>query len=191
MSNSSFSRRIAEKLPFYYGWISLAIAILAMIATLPGRSVGIGLITEPFIADFGLERTAFTEMIFWATIIGASFALLVGPAIDRFGGRWVLAVVTFLLAGSVIYTSVIESALLLLPLWILTRGLGQSALSATSLTVVGKWFEKRLSFAMGILALLISIGFTIVILSAAAAVDTSGWRSVWGVIANTETTRIP
>jgi hypothetical protein len=35
------------RLPFSYGWVSVALAALAMSATLPGRTYGLGLIKEP------------------------------------------------------------------------------------------------------------------------------------------------
>src|SRR2546425_2004517 len=34
---------------FYYGWIVLGVAALAMVGTLPGRTQGLGLITEPLL----------------------------------------------------------------------------------------------------------------------------------------------
>jgi len=68
------------RIRFYYGWVNLFVAAVAMVATLPGRSVGIGLITEPLLKDLSLSRVAFGEMTFWATLIGASFNLICGPA---------------------------------------------------------------------------------------------------------------
>ena len=38
--------------PFYYGWVNLLVAALAMVGTLPGRTQGLGLITEPLLTDF-------------------------------------------------------------------------------------------------------------------------------------------
>ena len=38
-------------LPFYYGWVNVAVAALAMVGTLPGRTQGLGLITESLLAD--------------------------------------------------------------------------------------------------------------------------------------------
>ena len=34
----------------YYGWIVLGVAALAMVGTLPGRTQGLGLVTEPLLA---------------------------------------------------------------------------------------------------------------------------------------------
>jgi len=38
----------------YYGWVVLGLAALAMLGTLPGRTQGLGLITEPLIRDLGV-----------------------------------------------------------------------------------------------------------------------------------------
>src|SRR5206468_3295606 len=59
----------------------------------------------------------------------------------------------------------------------LTRGLGQSALSVVSLTLVGKWFGRRLNYAMGIYSLLVGVGFIAAFPSAGSAVVAVGWRT--------------
>src|ERR1700691_4713931 len=41
---------------FYYGWVNLAVAALAMVATLPGRTQGLGLITEPLLRDLHVNK---------------------------------------------------------------------------------------------------------------------------------------
>ena len=41
----------------------------------------------------------------------------------------------------------------------LTRGLGQSALSVVSLTMVGQWFVRRIDTAMAIYSVVMSVGF--------------------------------
>ena len=40
-----------------YGWVMVCVAALAMVATLPGRTHGLGMITERLLADpaFGLD----------------------------------------------------------------------------------------------------------------------------------------
>ncbi len=169
--------------PFYYGWVMLVIAALAMIATLPGRSVGLGLITEALLIDLELSRVNYSVMTFWATLIGASFTLLCGPLIDRFGVRWVLSA-TLLALGVVVYSMSIVSGLLVFAVLLtLVRGFGQSALSVASLATVGKWFTRRLSIAMGIFAVMIGIGFVIAIATAQLTIASGSWQATWQGIA--------
>ncbi len=176
---SDLTKPFPARLPFYYGWVNLFLAAAAMVATLPGRSVGIGLITEPLLRDLSLSRLSFGEMNFWATLLGASFNLLCGPAIDQFGVRAVVTSVLFALSLVVLFFSKIASAGMLLLLLILMRGFGQSALSVVSLTIVGKWFVRRLSIAMGVFSVLISIAFAAAILTLQQAVSAQGWRLPW------------
>src|SRR5687768_9889992 len=126
--------------PFYYGWVNVLVAALAMVGTLPGRTQGLGLITEPLLTDLQIDRVVFARINLWATLIGALFCLGVGRLIDRFGSRMVLTVVTVALATVVLLMSGARSVFILAILITLTRGLGQSALSVVSITMVGKWF---------------------------------------------------
>ena len=179
MFKNIFGNVWPARIPFYYGWVNLVFAAIAMVATLPGRSVGIGLITEPLIADLGLSRLVFAKMNFWATIGGALFNVICGIAIDRFGVRSVVTAVLFVLSALVLQFSHVASFGILLFLLILMRGIGQSALSVVSLTIVGKWFVRRLSIAMGIFAVLMSVGFAVAIVVAGDVVLNRGWRVMW------------
>ena len=178
-SKNIFGNALPARVPFYYGWVVLIFAAVAMVATLPGRSVGIGLITEPLIADLGISRLDFAGMNFWATIFGALFNLICGVTIDRFGVRAVVTSVLFVLSLVVLGFSQMTGAGFLLLLLVLMRGLGQSALSVVSLTMVGKWFVRRLSVAMGIFAVLMSLGFAVAIVVAGDVVFKQGWRVMW------------
>ncbi|MBM3792818.1 MAG: MFS transporter [Acidobacteria bacterium] len=142
------------------GWRNLGIAALAMVATLPGRTQGLGLVTEPLLADLGLDRVAFASLNFWATLIGALFCLPVGRLTDRLGARRLLAALAVALGLTVVGMSRASAGFWTFAVFVtLTRGLGQSALSVVSLAHAGKWFARRLPMAMGIYALLVSIGF--------------------------------
>ena len=178
-SKNIFGNALPARVPFYYGWVVLIFAAVAMVATLPGRSVGIGLITEPLIADLGISRLDFARMNFWATIFGALFNLICGITIDRFGVRAVVTTVLLVLSLVVLGFSQMIGAGFLLLLLVLMRGVGQSALSVVSLTMVGKWFVRRLSVAMGIFAVLMSLGFAVAIVVAGDVVLKQGWRVMW------------
>src|SRR5215475_15566615 len=97
------------RLPFYYGWVNLTIAALAMVGTLPGRTQGLGLITESLLRDLQIDRVAFARINLWATLIGALFSIGVGQLIDRFGSRIVLTVVTIALGFVVLGMSATSS----------------------------------------------------------------------------------
>jgi len=166
----------------YYGWANLAMAALAMVATLPGRTQGLGLITEPLIADLHIDRVTYATINLWATLIGAAFCLPCGRLLDRYGSRIVLTLTVLFLGATVVGMRWMQGVAALSIAITLTRGFGQSALSVVSLALVGKWFARRLNLAMGVYALLVGIGFIAAFPSVGAAVLKFGWRATWGSV---------
>jgi MFS family permease len=164
---------------FYYGWTNLAVGALAMVATLPGRTQGLGLVTEPLIADVGIDRVSYAEVNLWATLLGAAFCLPFGRLLDRFGSRAVLTAILAALGATVMVMSASKGLPSLFVTVTLTRGLGQSALSVASLALVGMWFGRRLNVAMGIYSLLVGMGFIAAFPAVGRAVLSAGWRPAW------------
>jgi MFS family permease len=169
-------------LPFYYGWVNLAVAALAMVGTLPGRTQGLGLITERLLADLQIDRVVFAQVNLWATLVGALFCLGVGRLVDRFGSRLVLTVVSAALGVVVLWMSGAKGLASVALLITLTRGFGQSALSVISITIVGQWFVRRLSLAMAVYTVALSVGFMLAFPVVGAAVIEYGWRATWAAV---------
>ena len=169
-------------LPFYYGWVHVFIAALAMVGTLPGRTQGLGLITEPLLRDLQIDRIHFARINLWATLIGALFSVGVGRLIDHLGSRIVLTVVTISLAAVVLGMSATANIAAVAILITLTRGFGQSALSVVSITMVGQWFVRRLNLAMAAYTIALSIGFMLAFPLIGAIVLANGWRTAWWII---------
>lgn len=173
---------ILSRVPFYYGWVIVGVAALAMVGTLPGRTQGLGLITEPLLKELQLDRVRFAQMNLWATVLGSLFCLGIGRAVDQFGSRLVLPLISLLLGGVVLLMSHTSGTMVMFILLILSRGLGQSALSIVSLTMVGQWFRRRLNLAMALYSVLLSIGFMTAFPIVGTAVLTQGWRHAWAGI---------
>lgn len=168
--------------PVYYGWVNLGVAAAAMVGTLPGRTQGLGLVTEPLLRDLGLDRVTYAQINLAATLVGSLFCLGIGRLVDRVGSRLVLTVLAIGLGLVVLAMSGASGVLAMLALITLTRGLGQSALSVVSLTMVGKWFARRLPLAMGVYAVVMSIGFMVAFPVVGATVLSRGWRVAWAGI---------
>ena len=166
----------------YYGWVIVGVAALAMVGTLPGRTQGLGLITEPLLADLSVDRIEYAQINLVATLVGALFAFGVGSLIDRRGSRLVVTAIALALGLVVIAMSRSTTVTALLIFITLTRGLGQTALSIVSLAMVGKWFRRRLTWAMGVYALVMSIGFMLAFPAVGALVLASGWRYAWAAV---------
>jgi MFS family permease len=172
--------RLRERV--YYGWVVLGVACAAMIGTLPGRTQGLGLITEPLLRDLNIGRVAYAQMNLVATLIGGLFCLGIGRLIDRLGSRVVLTTTALALGLTVLAMSQATSAAAMLASITLTRGFGQSALSVISLAMVGKWFRRRLTRAMAVYSVVMSIGFMVAFPVVGSLVQIIGWRMAWAII---------
>jgi MFS family permease len=172
-----------------YGWGPILVGAIAMAATYPGRTHGLGMVIENLLVDLKLDtpegRVFFASLNFWGTLIGALFCLPVGWLFDRCDHRLILIANLILLGLSVLWMSMVHSWQALFASLILTRGLGQSALSVVSLTIVAKSFDgRRIGLAMAWYAIL-SVPFHLVLIKGVGWALTDckfDWRSVWGTI---------
>ncbi len=185
-------------------WVHVGVAALAMVATLPGRTHGLGLFTEPIRQTFGLDTESYGFLNMLATLLGALFCLPCGWLIDRVGTRAVLTGVMLALGGVVVGMSQVRgdwwvrwtfalpwagtvTIALLLDLFLfilLTRGLGQSALSVASLALIGRTAARRTGLAMGVYAVLTSAGFlaAFAVLREVVRRHPDEWRPTWAGI---------
>jgi len=161
------------------GWGIVVMAALMMFGTLPGRTFGLGLLTEPILAEFELSRTRYGLINLGTALLGSSFALIAGALIDRFGLRRMATLILICLGISTIAFSRVASLGFLVVALVAARGFGQSALSITSLATVGKWFSKGLGPAMGVFSVLVSVFFAAALAFLPAVVAKAGWRPVW------------
>src|SRR5215470_1197404 len=165
-------------------WINVLIAALIMVATLPGRTQGLGLITEPLLRDLNVDRVSYAHINLWATLLGAIVCLPVGRIFDRFGLRITTTLIKALLSLVVWRMSSLAGGIAALFVLVLaTRALGQSALSVASITVVGKAFDRGVGFAMGVYSVLLTMLFAGAFTFVGGVVRASGWREAWFKIA--------
>ena len=94
-----------KSLPFYYGWVIVAVAGLAHFTSAPGQTYVTSVFLEPMIEDLNWSRTLFSGMYTAGSLIAALFMVVVGKALDRFGSRKMLATLCVLMGFSCIWMS--------------------------------------------------------------------------------------
>src|SRR5262245_39224735 len=165
-------------------WTNVLIAALIMVATLPGRTQGLGLITEPLLRDLNVDRVSYAHINLWATLLGAIVCLPAGRLFDRLGLRITTTLITALLSLVVWRMSSLAGGIAALFFLVFaTRALGQSALSVASITVVGKAFDRSIGVAMGVYSVLLSMFFAGAFTIVGSVVRNAGWREAWSGIA--------
>ena len=158
-------------------------AALLMLATLPGRTQGLGLITGPMLRDLRLDDVTYAQVTLWAALLSSVFCLPAGRLIDRYGLRWPTVGILLLLAPSVAALSFLKGGVVMLFLWIfLARGIGQIALSVASITGASRAAGKS-SMAMAAYAVLLTVFMGAAFPALGAMVRGPGWRAAWLAVA--------
>ncbi len=163
---------------------NVVLGALLMVATLPGRTHGLGLVTEPMLEELSLDRVRFAHLNLWASLLGAVVCLPAGWLIDRVG----LRPVSFVLLGGVALAtlglSLHSGGIAMLFLWIfLSRAFGQSGLSVAAISSVAKVGSGKNGPALGVFSVILSVLFALAFVAVGASVVGSGWRHAWREVA--------
>lgn len=145
-----------HRLPFYYGWIVVAVAGWSTFFTGPGQTYSYSIFIDSFIRDFGWSRTLVSSMYSAATLVSGLLMSVMGALVDRWGSRLMCVAAGLLLGAACLWSSFIVSPLMLLIGFFLGRFSGQGTLGLSSTTLAPRWFVRRRALAI----MLVGIGQT-------------------------------
>ena len=101
-------------------------------------------------SEFGWSRSVFVAASSIGTVMGGLLALAVGPAIDRYGARWVIFAGFLVMGGLTMAMGSIHSIWQFYVILIATRMILQGVLNLANNVVVAKWFYRKRSIALAI-----------------------------------------
>ena len=163
------------------GWQVVAVAFTAMFTTF-GIAYSFGAFLLPVSADLDAGRGATSAVFSLTTLAFFGLGGLSGPAVDRFGPRRVVLVGAVALGLGLLLTANATS------LWqaYLGHGLGVGLAVACCyvplVAVVGGWFERRRTVAVGVAVSGIGLGTLVGAPAAAALIEALGWRQAYAVL---------
>jgi MFS family permease len=157
------------------GWVMVAAGFASMFTAF-GIAYSFGAFLQPMADEFGASRG--TTSVFFALTSLTYFGLgaLSGVAVDRYGPQRVLLVGGLALGGGLAATSQAESLWLGLVTYGLGVGIGVACAYVPMVAVVGGWFERRRTLAIGVAVTGIGLGTLTVAPLAAALIGELGWR---------------
>ena len=163
-------------------WRAVAAGFTSMFAVF-GVAYSFGAFFEPMADELGSGRGA-TSLVFSITaflyfLLGA----LSGAAVDRFGPRPVLLVGAFVMSSGLLLTSRADSIEAGYVTYGAGVGIGVACGYVPMVAVVGGWFDRSRSTALGVAVAGIGLGTVIVVPVAAALIDAHGWRTTYVIFA--------
>lgn len=163
-------------------WRAVVAGFASMFAVF-GVAYSFGAFFEPMADELGSGRGA-TSLVFSITaflwfLLGA----VSGRAVDRFGPRPVLLTGAAVMGTGLLLTSRVDSIEVGYVTYGIGVGVGVACGYVPMVAVVGGWFERRRSAALGLAVAGIGLGTVVVAPLAAALIDRLGWRTTYVVFA--------
>ena len=171
---------MAQRLPFYYGWVILAVASVPSFGARPVMAVAtLSVFVVPMTDEFGWSRAQFSG----AVSLGALFGLLVSPfagrLIDRYGSGVLLSASSAVVGLCAIGLSLTSPIWTFYALYVPGRAVFSSPLELGTSTAVSNWFIRRRPMGLAYMGIIQGIGLTIFPVIAQVLIDGWGWRTAW------------
>ena len=164
------------------GWGVVAAAFAAMFVAF-GIAYSYGAFLEEMRADFGIGRAAGATFFSLTALLYFGLGGIAGAAGDRFGQRRVLLVGAVALGAGLVVTARAASLGIALAAYGLGVGIGVACAYVPMVALVGAWFERRRTLALGVAVAGIGIGTLTIPPATAALIEQAGWRDSYLVLA--------
>ena len=138
---------------WFYGWTIVSVVSIVSFAGGVDTNPVLGVFQDPITEEFGWSRAAFTLPMSIGTFAGGIAAVALGPIMDRYGARWVMAIAVIAMGLIFIGIGAMQSY------WqhFALQMLGRTVVASTFFLVVGvvipKWFVVKRGRAIGVAAI--------------------------------------
>jgi MFS family permease len=179
MDLKSPNKSFAARLPFYYGWLMLPVAVIATAVTGVGQTYGVSVFNPSLLESLGISLSALSGAYMAGTLLASLPQTYVGSLMDRFGIRRSMIGVVLLLGAACLFFARVNSLVTLFIGFFFLRLLGQGALSLLSGNIPAMWFREKLGTATGIVSSGYSISMAILPAFFLSLINRVGWRTAY------------
>jgi len=174
--------RWARRLPFYYGWLVVAVAFVTMAVAVTSRTA-FSLLVPPLIAEFGWDRGLVAGAFSFGFLVSAVMSPIVGRVMDRRGPRLVIETGVVLVAAGLLFAPAIAAAWqFYLTLGVLV-GAGANLMSFTAHSqFLPNWFVRRRGLAISLAFSGVGVGAIVLLPWLQAIIEGEGWRAACRVM---------
>ena len=163
-------------------WGVVAAAFAAMFVAF-GIAYSYGAFLDEMREDFGVGRAAGAAFFSLTSLLYFGLGGVSGAAGDRFGPRRVLLVGAAALGLGLVVTARAGSLGVALAAYGIGVGIGVACAYVPMVALVGAWFERRRTLALGVAVAGIGIGTLMIPPATAALIEAVGWRDSYLVLA--------
>lgn len=167
---------------FFYGWYIVGVGFLSHVACAFHMSSTLSVFLKPLTEDLGVSRGLFSLLRSGEILIGAAMAPLVGPMVDRFGGRWLMAGGALSVGLGFLLMSQVGSFWQFLVLRWLFVAIGGVFMCHMIVSVtVSRWFVRKRGRAIAIASMGQGFAKVCIPIVTATLFVWVGWRLTWSI----------
>jgi MFS family permease len=165
------------RLPFFYGWIIIAVTFVTMAIGVNARTA-FSLFFPPIIDEFGWERGVTAGAFSFGFLVSAAVSPLIGRMMDRFGPRAVMELgVALMAAGLLLAPLTTQPWHLYLTIGVLV-GAGSICLGYSGQSLfLPNWFNRRRGLAIGLAFAGVGLGSMTLLPWVQHMIEQTGWRT--------------
>ena len=165
------------RLPFFYGWIIVAVTFVTMAIGVNARTA-FSLFFPPIIDEFGWERGVTAGAFSFGFVVSGAVSPLIGRMMDRLGPRAVMELGVALMAGGLLLAPLTTQPWhLYLTIGVMV-GAGSICLGYSGQSLyLPNWFNRRRGLAMGLAFAGVGIGSVTLLPWVQLMIEQTGWRT--------------
>lgn len=168
---------VAARLPFFYGWVVVAVAFVTMAVGVNARTA-FSLLFPPILDEFGWERGVTAGAFSFGFLVSAALSPSLGRLMDRRGPRVVMEMGVVLVgAGLLLATLIAQPWHLYATLGVLVGG-GSVCMAYTGQSLfLPNWFVRRRGLAMSLVFAGVGVGSVVLLPWVQSMIARAGWRA--------------
>lgn len=166
----------------FYGWYIVAVGFLAQVNCAFHMSSTLSVFLKPLTEDLAVSRGLFSLLRSGEILIAGGLAPLVGPLVDRYGGRWLMtAGALFAGVGFIALGQVSAFWQFLLVRWTCVAFGGVFMCQLVVSVTISRWFVRHRGRAIATASLGQGLSKVLIPIVTAALFIWVGWRATWAI----------
>jgi len=188
---------LPKRTPFYYGWCVAGGAVMGVMASIPGQTMGVSVFTPKLIEATGLTAQQLSMAYGIGTVSSGLLLVRAGRLIDKIGVRTMMTMACiglglvlcfFANIGNVVSAGVDilgESSAVILPMAIAMlsffalRFTGQGLMTMSPRVMMGKWWDKRRGRVSGFMGIFTAFAFGSAPFFLSLFISWFGWQGAY------------
>jgi MFS family permease len=169
--------RTLLRLPFFYGWVIVAVAFITMAVGVNARTA-FSLLFPPILEEFSWQRGPTAGAFSFGFLVSAMLSPLLGRLMDRQGPRLVIELGVGTMGIGLLLAALVSQPWQLYATLGVLVGAGGVALGYTGQALfLPNWFVRRRGLAMSIAFSGVGIGSIVLLPALQKFIELAGWRA--------------